>query len=241
MDHRADPRRLKAMSEPEAETCVLPATEDVAPAVLAHELRSPLGAIQGFAGLIAAEAYGPLPDPRYVEAAKQVEDACRHMESLIADMVAASRRQFGDDALQEAEVDLSQLLADAHAWLSRDIVAAGVVVRVRVALTPVVVRGDARRLRQAVLNVLGNAVRYTPRGGRIGIDVCRDADGGVEIAVENDGTPDVSGVEGGTGLGLYVTRRQMRLHGGDLRLRPRVAGGLVAQLRLPPERWVSGG
>lgn len=219
-----------------------PTPDGISPIVLAHELRSPLGAAQGFANLIAAEAYGPLADRRYVEAARQIEDACRHMESLIADVVESARRQFGDDALKETDVDLSELVAAAQEWLHRDIVAAGVVIRARVALVPVVVRGDAVRLRQAVLNVLGNAVKYTPRGGRIVVETVVDGEGGVAISVENDGSPDAEGIAGGgTGLGLYVTRRLMRLHGGDLTLRYRAEGGLSVRLCLPAARLVSGG
>ena len=224
------------------ETTLEAENEQISPIVLAHELRSPLGAAQGFAALIAAQAYGPLGDRRYVEAAKQIEDACRHMESLLVDVVETARREFGDDALKEVDVDLSELVASAHTWLQRDIVAAGVVVRARVALEPVVVRADRMRLRQALLNVLGNAVKYTPRGGRISVETDVDAGAGVVISVENDGVADADGIVlGGTGLGLYVTRRLMRLHGGDLILRHRPEGGLSVRLCLPSARWVAGG
>lgn len=224
----------------EAETIAVPQPEEITPLVLAHELRSPLGAIQGLAGLIGAEAYGPLSDPRYREAAHQIEDACRHMEALIADVVAASHREFGDDVLLESEVDLSDLVASAQAWLQRDIVAAGVVVRARVNLQPVVAWGDARRLRQAVLNVLGNAVKYAPRGSRITVEVGGGSSDGAAITVANDARAG-DAISGGAGLGLYVTRRQMRLHGGELFLKRQPDGGVLARLALPAARWVRGG
>lgn len=230
---------LTSMADSETDA---PSADEISPIVLAHELRSPLGAVQGFAALIAAQAYGPLGDRRYAEAAKQIEDACRHMETLIAEVVAASRRKFGDDTLKESDVDLSGMISAAHEWLQRDIVAAGVVMWARVDLVPVVVRADAVRLRQALLNVLGNAVRYSPRGGRIRVEIGVDAAHGVTVQVENDGEPGVDGFsESGTGLGLYVTRRQMRLHGGDLVLRHRAEGGVIARLCLPAARWISGG
>lgn len=221
------------------DTIALPQPEEISPLVLAHELRSPLGAILGLANLIGDEVYGALPDPRYRAAARQIEDACRHMEALIADVVAASRREFGDDVLREGEVDLSELAASAQEWLQRDIVAAGVVMQARVNLEPVVVRGDARRLRQAVLNVLGNAVKYAPRGSRIPVEIAVSAEG-VTIAVANDAAADEA-ISGGAGLGLYVTRRQMRLHGGELFLHRTAAGGVLARLTLPPARWMRGG
>lgn len=228
------------MSELPPETDVLP-DEQISPIVLAHELRSPLGAAQGFASLIASQAYGPVGDRRYIEAAKQIEDACRHMESLIADVVESARRDFGEDALRETDVDLSELVSAAHTWLHRDIVAAGVVLRARVALEPVVVRADAVRLRQALLNVLGNAVKYTPRGGRITLETEVDAEGGIAIVIENDAAADAAAIAlGGTGLGLYVTRRLLRLHGGDLALKRRPDGGVSVRLHLPASRWVSG-
>ena len=118
--------------------------------MLAHELRSPLGAIQGFATLIADQAYGPLGDSRYVEAASQVVRACAHIEGLVAGILDDARGHLGVDRLNEAEVNLSELVATAMVWLRKDIVDAGVVVRACVEVCPTRVRGDQRRLRQAV-------------------------------------------------------------------------------------------
>lgn len=224
----------------EADTIALPQAEEITPVVLAHELRSPLGAVQGLAALISGETYGALPDRRYAEAARQIEDACRHMEALIADVVAASHREFGDDVLNEDEVDLSALVQEARTWLQRDIVAAEVVVRARVDIEPVMVWGDARRLRQAVLNVLGNAVKYTPRGGKIDVDIGAGANREVVVAIANDAA-EGDGVRGGSGLGLYVTRRQMHLHGGDFILHRTPGGGVLAHLVLPASKRVRGG
>jgi signal transduction histidine kinase len=218
-----------------------PCFDDAAlrPAVLAHELRSPLGAIQGFASLIAEQAYGPVNEPRYVEAAAQALRACAHMENLISGILDAARTQVGGEPLKEEELDLSELVSGAVSWLRREIVEAGVVVRARVELKPIRVRGDRRRLTQALLNVLDNAIRHTPRGGHVDVEIV--AGEGVEVAVRNEtmaGADDAVSF-GGNGLGLYITRCQMRAHGGDAVLRRADEKTFAVALRLPVERRVT--
>ncbi|WP_337998295.1 HAMP domain-containing sensor histidine kinase [Oleispirillum naphthae] len=215
--------------------------EGLTPAALAHELRSPLGAIKGFASLIAEQAYGPPGDSRYLDAAAQMLVACRHMESLIDGLLDEARMRRGTDALNETTVDLSEMLATVQSWLSDDIVRTGVVVRARVALRPVLVRGDERRLRQAMLNVLGNAVKFAPRGGHIDIAIAVEAEGGVAISFRNDVAAAAMGAPGtGCGLGLYITRAQMCAHGGDLAVQPTAGGGVLVRLFLPASRRVAG-
>ncbi len=209
------------------------------PALLAHELRSPLGAIQGFVSLIAEQAYGPVSEPRYVEAAAQALRACVHMENLVSGVLDATRVQVGGDHLNEEAVDLSEVIADAVDWLNKDIVYAGVVVRVRVGLQPVRVLGERRRLMQAVLNVLDNAIRHTPRGGHVDVSVESSADG-VEVLVRNEAAEEGNSVDSrGNGLGLYITRCQMRAHGGDVLLRRVDERTFAVGLRLPAERRVT--
>lgn len=210
------------------------------PATLAHELRSPLGAIKGFAALIAEQAYGPPGDPRYLDAAAQMLVACRHMESLIDGLLDEARMRMGTDALHEETVDLSEMLSTVQSWLRDDIVRTGVVVRARVPLRPVLVRVDERRLRQAMLNVLGNAVKFAPRGGHIDIETDAKAGSGVVISFRNDVAADAMGKPGtGCGLGLYITQAQMRAHGGELSVQPTPGGGVVVRLFLPASRRVS--
>ncbi|MGE4528313.1 MAG: sensor histidine kinase [Rhodospirillaceae bacterium] len=211
----------------------------MSPAALAHELRSPLGAIKGFASLIAEQAYGPPGDSRYLDAAAQMLVACRHMESLIDGLLDEARMRLGADALNEETVDISEMLATVQSWLADDIVRTGVVVRARVPLRPVLVRGDARRLRQAMLNVLGNAVKFAPRGGHIDIETTVEAEGGVVVSFRNDVAVEEMGAPGsGCGLGLYITRAQMRAHGGELAVQPTAGGGVLVRLFLPASRRV---
>lgn len=226
----------------------------LAPAVLAHELRTPLNVVQGYAGLIAEAAYGPVGDERYLAAARQMVDACRHMAELIDGVLDIGRMDAGADVLHEEILDIHHLVDSALQWLRQRIVASGVVVRSRVPLMPVLVRGDARRLRQAVLNLLDNAIKYTPRGGHIDVVLRDAADGGLWVEVDNDAPPpepdagEKPFVRGeaaeaktfGAGLGLFITRCQMRAHGGDLEIRKNPRGNTVACLLLPPERRVRG-
>ncbi|MBN2751107.1 MAG: HAMP domain-containing histidine kinase [Rhodospirillaceae bacterium] len=212
----------------------------LSPAVLAHELRSPLGAVKGFAALIAEQAYGALGDPRYLDAAAQMLLACRHMEGLIDGLLDEARMCLGSDTLDEENVDLSNLVATVQTWLQDEIVQAGVVVRARVEIHPIQVRGDVRRLRQAMLNVLGNAIKFTPRGGHIDIGIGGDAAGGIAIVVHNDAAlPRAAASGGGCGLGLYITRCQMQAHGGDVSMHQDDEKGMRVILHLPASRRVT--
>jgi len=216
------------------------------PAVLAHELRTPIGAVQGFASLIAQEAYGEIGDKRYIDAARQMIQACQHMESVVANVLEVAKQHSVDDRLNEVDADLYELIETSQNWLQDKIVEAKVVVRARVPLTTICARVDERRMRQAILNILDNAIKYTPSGGHIDVEITVDDAEGIEISVTNDLPKENRGrshassmaVIGGFGLGLYITRCQLKAHGGDMAIYPTSEGRAKASLLLPIDRKV---
>jgi len=213
-------------------------------ALLAHELRTPLTVVQGYAEMIAAQAHGDL-SPAYVEDARVILAACRHMAALTEGMMTLGAMAAGTLVLHETGCDLRALVEEACAWLSPAAARAGLSLVADLAAVRGPVRGDVRLLRQALLNLLDNAIRYAPRNAGVEISARPVPQGGLCLAVANPGDaeapfelfargktePETSGL----GLGLMVARGVMRAHGGDCRwIRDR--GRVAAVLDFPAFR-----
>lgn len=213
-------------------------------AMLAHELRNPLGAIQSAVGLLESvdQASAPAVRARAV-IARQVG----HLSRLIDDLLDVGRVVSGKIRLDCHPLDMAEAVCQAVAGIAGD---AGDR-RIEVCSEPVWVDGDAVRLEQVFANVVTNAVKYTPAGGRIRVTVRSDADdavfsvedSGVGIApdllpsifdmfVQGETTLDRS--RGGLGIGLTLVRRLVELHGGTITASSAGAGsGSTFTVRLP--------
>jgi signal transduction histidine kinase len=200
-------------------------------ALIAHELRSPLAAISN--GLLVCRS-GPSPEAlAHVHGIldRQIHKALR----LVEDLVDLSRP--GSVALtEEAPVDLSRVITDAVEELEHQIRAQQQVLTLELPRCAVLVRGDAMRLQQVVVNLLGNGSKYSPSGGHITLSlafesdqaVLRIRDGGLGISAED--LPHIfesffragrsfDGRQEGLGLGLAIAQRVIELHGGTIEAR----------------------
>ncbi len=213
---------------------------------MSHELRTPLNAVLGFAGMLRDEAVGPLTDKQR-EYADDIVEAGSHLLSLVDDVLDVSRIETGRDDLDLSVVDVERVLSSTIALFRDQAERRGVRIRlVRSRLLEPVV-ADERKLRQIVLNLLSNAMKFTPPGGDIHVRVTQ-ADGGLAVEVVDNGAGispadqarifdeyeqgDAAG-HGGTGLGLPVSRRLARVHGGDLTLRSSPGRGSIFRLTVP--------
>ena len=218
---------------------------------MSHELRTPLNAVIGFSELLRQESFGPLNERQraYVE---DVLDAGRHLLSLINDILDLSKVEAGRMELQLVEVSLREALESGltmHADTARR---AGVALRLRLT-GDVRVHADPRKLRQVVFNLVSNAVKFTPAGGRVDVSA-RVVEGAVEVAVSDTG-PGIAPEERdlvfeefhqgsrrsgdgheGTGLGLPLSRRLVELHGGRLWVDGRAGEGSTLRFTLPVDR-----
>ncbi len=154
--------------------------------------------------------------------------------------------------LQDEAVDLSSLTRDVVRLLQPQAETAGVALAIEDPGPPVMVRGDERRLRQVLLNLAGNALKFTPSGGGATIAVIARPDGASEIAVRDTGIGiaavdlphvmepfrqvdgSITRSQEGIGLGLAICDRLVRLHGGSLSLVSELGKGTVATILLPP-------
>jgi signal transduction histidine kinase/ActR/RegA family two-component response regulator len=217
-------------------------------AMLSHELRNPLAAIQNSAQLLCQEG---LPQRFRQEASEILERQFSHMSRILDDLLDISRISRGKVALSLGPVDVLQVVRDAVEAATPLITKHGHALEIDLPAKSVWVRGDATRLGQIVVNLLNNAAKFTPEGGDLRIAVAAQGEY-VEIVVADDGpgipaelqdsifTSFVQGAqsldrrEGGLGLGLALVKTFVELHGGTVEARTAERGtGAVFTVRLP--------
>jgi signal transduction histidine kinase/ActR/RegA family two-component response regulator len=220
---------------------------------ISHDVRTPMTAIVGYADLLREEL-GPDAPLRVGEAISAIERGSTHLLGLINDVLDLSKIEAGRMTLEDEAFDLGELIAGClgivrqHAAEKGLTLAAGLHTPI-----PAMIRGDAMRLRQALLNLLSNAVKFTSRGG-ITLTAWSDRTGDDEqlwIQVEDTGIgiqpdhlerifspfeqvdPSHSRLYGGTGLGLTITRRIVRGMGGEVEVESVPGRGSRFRVRLP--------
>jgi signal transduction histidine kinase len=218
-------------------------------AVMSHELRTPLSGIVGYADLLASQIAGPLTDEQ-VAHARRIKTGAWHLASIIDEILTYARIEAGKERVARERVDVGRLVSESAELLEAFASSRGIALRVERPAGPVLVETDAGKVRQIVLNLAGNALKFTERGA-VTLAV-RRAGGQVVVRVRDTGcgipaseTEQIfepfaqvdqshTRVRGGTGLGLTVCRRLARLLGGDVRLRStRLGVGTTFELALP--------
>ncbi|MDF2494429.1 HAMP domain-containing sensor histidine kinase [Sphingomonas sp.] len=209
-------------------------------------LRAPLGRIVANADSINAGIEGPI-DPQYADYAADIASAGRHLMGLIDDLADIEAIERADFTAEAGTVDLADVVRRAAGLLAVRAADAGVTIDRAGLDQPQHVRGEFRRILQIMVNLIGNAVRYSPRDATIWLRLQRDgdhvfaivADQGKGIAVEDHERVfakfervDTS-EPGGSGLGLYIARRLARVMGGDLTVDSAPCEGARFVLSLP--------
>ena len=223
-------------------------------ATMSHELRTPLNAVIGFAEILATGKFGPIGD-RYQDYADSICHSAQHLLGLINDILDFSKIDAGRVDLDEEELDLNVVAAEAIAMVETQAAHAGVTVDPGFAAEPPHVRADQRRVRQVVLNLLSNAIKFTPRGGRVRVSTA-DAPPGPSLTVADTGigiaTGDIARAfepfgqidnrlarkYDGAGLGLPLSRRLMEMHGGTLEMQSLVGVGTSVTATFPAARRI---
>jgi signal transduction histidine kinase len=222
---------------------------------LSHELRTPMNAIIGFSGLMREQLFGPIGE-RYLSYCGHIDKSGRHAVGLIDAILDVSQAAAGRAALIETEIPPSALIEECLRMVENSAAAKRVTLDTRLGQSLPRVAGDRDKLRQALLNLLTNAIKYTPEGGSVCVKTLIDGDGldiavidtGVGIAA-NDlqrclepfvrlGNPLTAGVEG-VGLGLPLAKHMVELHGGSLHISSEPGRGTVVTLHVPVERCLA--
>jgi PAS domain S-box-containing protein len=218
-------------------------------AAMSHELRVPLTSIMGYAELLENPQLG---EDRRAVAARSISTAARHLLSIVDDVLDLAKIEAGVIDVRLGDVAVGRVVDETTAMLGPLAQRRSVQLVAEEIPAGVSVRGDARRLRQALLNVVSNAIKFNKSGGTVRISVEDDA-GSVHIKVSDEGpgiprpirkrlfaefvgTPDASDDAEGNGLGLMVAHQLVTVMGGVLAVDDRPGGGTVADLTLPAGR-----
>lgn len=222
---------------------------------MSHELRTPLNAVIGFSEVMKSEMFGPMENERYAEYVGSIHDSSRHLLSVINDILDISRIESGELELDEEWVGVDEVLAWARDRASPGRSGTGDAA-VHVAVNPGLpdLLADRRSLRQIVLNLLSNALKFTPPDGEIHLSAWRNELSGVSIAVSDTGigipadqvdkmTQPFTQSDNslarryeGTGLGLAITQSLVEAHGGRLTIESVEGEGTTVTVRMPANR-----
>ncbi len=221
---------------------------------MSHELRTPLNAIIGFSEILSGELFGKLGDGRYKEYAADILASGKHLLSLVNDLLDHTRIEAGRVELTEEEADIYEQSHAVLRMLRDKAEESGVILMAELPEGLPYLRADIRALRQMLLNLLSNALKFTPAGGSITLGAEVEGDGRFAIRVRDTGIgmkrEDVpralepfvqlhhhlSKSYGGAGLGLPLVQSLMRLHQGSLTIDSREGHGTTVTLRFPRSR-----
>jgi signal transduction histidine kinase len=217
-------------------------------ASMSHELRTPLNAIIGFSEVLSQKMFGEIND-KQAEYLADILESGQHLLSLINDILDLSKIEAGRMELEAAEFDLPTTIENTLILVRERAQRHGITLGHTVDERLGTIRGDERKVKQVLLNLLSNALKFTPEGGRI--DVRAELrDGTAEISVRDTGVgiaPEdqeavfeefrqvgtASKKVEGTGLGLAISRKFIELHGGKIWVKSQVGAGSTFAFTLP--------
>ncbi len=218
-------------------------------ASVSHELRTPLNAILGFSEILKEQTFGPIGLERYVDYARDIHESGSHLLSLINDILDISKIEAGKFKLERERFDLAEIIGDCLRLTAVPAETAGIEMRQSIDAMPPVF-ADRRALKQALLNVLSNAVKFTDPGGRVEVRARAEAervvieveDNGIGIPEEDIGRLGQVFVQvdhpsrqrrEGTGLGLAITSSIVKMHGGKFAIESKLGEGTKVTIALP--------
>jgi cell cycle sensor histidine kinase DivJ len=220
-------------------------------ATMSHELRTPLNAIIGFSQMLRYDTL-MLPPERKLEYAKLINDSGCHLLSMVNGILDMSKMESGNFEIMPESFAPAQVITSCCDLLVLKAQDAGVALRTRIAAGLPDLMADRRAFNQILINVVSNAIKFTPRGGRVIVSAAFD---GARLAVDVEDTGVGIGADDlprlgeaffqaraaydrrhdGTGLGLSIVKGLVRLHDGDIDIRSRLGEGTRVTVRLPVE------
>jgi two-component system cell cycle sensor histidine kinase PleC len=222
---------------------------------MSHELRTPLNSVIGFAEILSSEGFGPLGDKRYLSYAKEIGDGGRNLLTIINNTLDLSKIELGTADVAFRPVDPVAVVRGAVQQLDRQIQDSGVAVSMEIDPRVPAMQSDETKLKQILLNVISNGLKFTPSGGRVTIKVVASGDdrlvrfeiSDTGIGISADDVPIALAPFGqvdsalnrryqGAGLGLPLAKGLAELLGGTLEIAGAPGSGTTVAIILPAQR-----
>lgn len=225
-------------------------------AAVSHELRTPLNAVIGFSEMIKEQMLGPIDNEQYLSYAADIHGSGVHLRAIVEDILDISKIEAGRRDLREERMSLAESAAAAVRLVGGRPDALGMELQLRVPDELPLLRGDPQALKQILLNLLTNAIKFTPKGGQVAVLASLRDDGGLTLDVSDKGIgmpaeeipkvvqpfyqvdSSLARQYEGTGLGLSLVTSLMELHGGRLVITSSEGEGTTMSCRFPPDRTV---
>ncbi len=216
---------------------------------MSHELRTPLNAVIGFSETIEQEILGPIGNEKYTDYIRDIGGAGRHLLAIINDILDLSKIDAGEEELDESDIEVGENISSCMALVRNWAEKAGITLKAEMPEEPIEIRADARKFRQILLNLVSNAIKFTPSGGAVKIMAWSSTPGGCVVQVSDNGIgmspadiPKALAVFGqvdsslarqfeGTGLGLPLAKRFADLHGATLDIESSLCAGTTVTVR----------
>ncbi|MCZ4279961.1 HAMP domain-containing sensor histidine kinase [Kiloniella laminariae] len=234
---------------------------------LSHEFRTPLNAILGFSETLSLQIFGPIGSPKYLEYLDDITSSGQHLLAVIEDVLNMSRIESGHFELEETDCNINTLITKSIKLVEKNAQRKNITISCELNVQQHIFRGDELHLKQALVNGLANAIKFTPEQGQVCVTAGQSPEGNLHISVTDTGigiadediplvlTPfgrvenNYISKAGGTGLGLPIAKALIELHGGTLTLSSHLGEGTTFCITLPchrlfndiPVKRVSGG
>lgn len=223
-------------------------------ATMSHELRTPLNAILGFSEIMRDELMGPIENKNYKEYVGDIHNSGSHLLKLINEILDISRIEAGKHELKEEKVKLISVVDEACHMINIKAKQKNVTLTTKYEEDMPTIWVDERAIRQITLNLVSNALKFTPTGGEITVKVGWTAKGGQYISIKDtgpgipedeipivlssfgQGTIAINNAEQGTGLGLTIVQALLQMHQGSFDLKSKLREGTEAIAYLPKDR-----